>query len=52
MYYIALLEAYKEAEEADNWFSAGYMQALQILIVKEGRKVKRTTKKEGINYAK
>jgi hypothetical protein len=37
MYYIALLEAYKEAKEADNWSFTGYMQALQILIVEEGK---------------
>ena len=35
MYYIALLKAYQDGEKADNWFSANYMQALQILIVRE-----------------
>ena len=37
MYYIALLEAYKRAEEADNWYFTGYMQALQIMIMKESK---------------
>lgn len=35
MYYIALLEAYRQAEIEDCWASAEYTKALQVLIKRE-----------------
>ena len=37
MYYIALLEAYEQAEKADDWCCAGYTKALEILIRRESQ---------------